>query len=145
MAIFWTFLIAAILGYIVGHYIVPNRHLRKALQDVRKQCAVALEEGNKGVYKTVVNDNGKSSELVVEVRELAVTKTGQVKVEYLSAQYRNPDFRTKKGEALLNEVRDLLGEYLPLNDIEWYETTDRHENIKKYLNSLDLINHNLFR
>ncbi|MBD1395713.1 hypothetical protein H9Q13_00920 [Pontibacter sp. JH31] len=145
MAIFWTFLIAAILGYIVGHYIVPNRQLRQALQDVRKQCATALEEGNKGVYKTIVSDNGKSSELVVEVRELAVTKTGQVKVEYLSAQYRNPDFRTKKGEALLLEVRDLLGEYLPLNDIEWYETTDRHENIKKYLNSLDLINHNLFR
>ena len=143
--IFWIFLIAAILGYLVGHYIVPNRQLRKALQDVRQQCAVALEEGNKGVYKTIVTDNGKSSELVVEVRELAVTKTGQVKVEYLSAQYRNPDFRTKKGEALLNEVRDLLGEYLPLNDIEWYETTDRHENIKKYLNSLDLINHNLFR
>lgn len=138
-------MIAAILGYLVGHYIVPNRQLRKALQDVRQQCAVALEEGNKGVYKTIVTDNGKSSELVVEVRELAVTKTGQVKVEYLSAQYRNPDFRTKKGEALLNEVRDLLGEYLPLNDIEWYETTDRHENIKKYLNSLDLINHNLFR
>ena len=81
----------------------------------------------------------------MEVRELAITKTGQVKVEYLSAQYRNPDFRTKKGEALLNEVRDLLGEYLPLNDIEWYETTDRHERIKKYLDSLDLINHNLFR
>lgn len=133
------------MGYIVGHYIVPNRHLRKALHDVRKQCAVALEEGNKGVYKTIVNDNGKSSELVVEVRELAVTKTGQVKVEYVSAQYRNPDFRTKKGEALLNEVRDLLGEYLPLNDIEWYEQTDRHERIKKYLDSLDLINHNLFR
>ncbi|MBX0335426.1 hypothetical protein K3G39_19500 [Pontibacter sp. HSC-14F20] len=143
--IFWIFLIAALLGYIVGHYVMPNRKLRKALQDVRTQCAAALEEGNKGVYKTIVNDNGKSSELVVEVRELAITKTGQVKVEYVSAQYRNPDFRTKKGEALLNEVRDLLGEYLPLNDIEWYETTDRHENIKKYLNSLDLINHNLFR
>ncbi|WP_303409630.1 hypothetical protein [Pontibacter sp. BT731] len=131
------------LGYIVGHYVMPNRKLRQALQDVRKQCAAALEEGNKGVYKTIVTDNGKSSELVVEVRELAITKTGQVKVEYVSAQYRNPDFRTKKGEALLSEVRDLLGEYLPLNDIEWYETTDRHENIKKYLNSLDLINRNL--
>nr|WP_256488661.1 hypothetical protein [Pontibacter sp. HSC-36F09] len=133
------------MGYIVGHYVIPNRKLRQALLDVRKQCAAALEEGNKGVYKTIVTDNGKSSELVVEVRELAVTKTGQVKVEYVSAQYRNPDFRNKKGEALLSEVRDLLGEYLPLNDIEWYETTDRHENIKKYLNSLDLINHNLFR
>ncbi|MHC2993336.1 hypothetical protein OB13_17780 [Pontibacter sp. HJ8] len=145
MAIFWTFLIAAILGYIVGHYIVPNRHLRKALQDVREKCVVALEEGNKGVYKTIVADNGKSSELVVEVRELAVTKTGQVKVEYLSAYYKNPEFRTKKGEALLKEVHGLLGEYLPLNEVEWYETTERHENIKKYLNSLDLINHNLFR
>lgn len=131
------------MGYIVGHYVMPNRKLRKALHDVRTQCAAALEEGNKGVYKTIVTDNGKSSELVVEVRELAVTKTGQVKVEYVSAQYRNPDFRNKKGEALLNEVRDLLGEYLPLNDIEWYETTDRHEKIKKYLNSLDLINRNL--
>lgn len=138
-------MIAAILGYIVGHYIVPNRQLRKALLDVRKQCAVALEEGNKGVYKTIVTDNGQSSELVVEVRELAVTKTGQVKVEYVSAHYKNPDFRTKKGEALLKEVQGLLGDYLPLNDIEWYEQTDRHERIKKYLDSLDLINHNLFR
>lgn len=145
MVIFWTFLIAAILGYIVGHYIVPNRHLNKALQEVRQQCAVALEEGNKGVYKTIVTEEGKSSELVVEVRELAVTKTGQVKVEYLSAQYRNPEFRTRKGDALLKEVRDLLGEYLPLNDIEWYEQSDRHDRIKKYLNSLDQINHNLFR
>lgn len=127
----------------MGHYVMPNRKLRQALHDVRTQCAAALEEGNKGVYKTIVTDNGKSSELVVEVRELAITKTGQVKVEYVSAQYRNPDFRNKKGEALLSEVRDLLGEYLPLNDIEWYETTDRHENIKKYLNSLDLINRNL--
>ncbi|WP_033316872.1 hypothetical protein [Pontibacter roseus] len=145
MAIFWTFLIAALLGYIVGHYIIPNRKLRKALQEVKEKCTIALEEGNKGVYKTVVTDNNKTSELVVEVRELAVTTTGQVKVEYLSAYYKNPEFRTKKGEALLKEVHGLLGEYLPLSEIEWYETTERHENIKKYLTSLDVIHHNLHR
>ena len=145
MLIFWTFLIAAILGYIIGHYVAPNRRLQAALREVRQQCVAALEEGNKGVYKTHVTESGKSSELVVEVRELAVTKTGQVKVEYLSAFYKNPEFRTKKGEALLREVHGLLGEYLPLNEIEWYETNERHENIKKYLNTLDENHHTLFR
>ncbi|TXK52200.1 hypothetical protein FVR03_01660 [Pontibacter qinzhouensis] len=131
------------LGYIYGHHIRPNQRLRSALIDVKQKCIAALEEGNKGVYRTIVTDNNKSSELVVEIRELAVTQNGQVKVQYLSAFYKNPDFRTKKGDALLKEVHGLLGEYLPLNEIEWYEVTERHENIKKYLNSVTLTHHNL--
>ena len=144
MLIFWTFFIGAILGYIIGNYVAPNRRLQAAIREVRQQCVAALEEGNKGVYKTLVTENGRSSELVVEVRELAVTKTGQVKVEYLSAFYKKPEFRTKKGEALLREVHGLLGEYLPLSEIEWYETNERHENIKKYLSTLDKNHHTLF-
>ncbi|MFT2007900.1 hypothetical protein ACMA1I_04430 [Pontibacter sp. 13R65] len=143
MAIFFTFVIALVLGYIYGHHIRPNQRLRKAIQDVRQKCVAALEEGNKGVYRTIVTESNKSSELVVEVRELAITQQGQVKVQYLSAFYKNPDFRNKKGDALLKEVHGLLGEYLPLNEIEWYETTERHENIKKYLNSITLTHHNL--
>jgi hypothetical protein len=73
----------------------------------------------------------------VEVKELAVTKAGQVKVEYLSAFYKNPEFRTRKGEALLKEVQGLLGDYLPLHEIEWYETTERHENIKNFVKTFD--------
>lgn len=125
------------MGYIIGHRIWPNYQLRKALQEAKAKCTAALEEGNKGIYKSIVTENGKSSELVAEVRELAVTNSGQVKVEYLSAFYKNPEFRTKKGDALLKEVHGLLGDYLPLNEIKWYETTERHEKIKNFLASLD--------
>ena len=145
MLIFWMLVVGAFLGYLYGFYVRPNQQLRAALQEARQKCAAALEEGHKGVYKTIVTDNNKSSELVVEVKELAVTQNGQVKVQYLSAFYKNPEFRTKKGEALLKEVHGLLGEYLPLNEIEWYETTERHENIKKYLNSLNTSPSNLLR
>lgn len=141
MAIFWTFVIGIIIGYVYGYHIRPKQRWRKALKEVREKCITALEEGNKGVYKTFVTDASKSSELVVEVKELAVTKNGQVKVQYLSAFYKNPEFRTRKGSALLEEVHGLLGEYLPLNEIEWYETTERHENIKKYLSSPPLTHH----
>ncbi|GAB3195299.1 spore cortex formation protein SpoVR/YcgB (stage V sporulation) [Pontibacter aydingkolensis] len=144
MIIFWTLLIGALLGYVFGHYIKPNYRLQKAIIELRQKSIAALEEGNKGIYKTVVTEHNQSSELVVEVKELAVTQTGLVKVEYLSAQYKNPVFRTKKGEALLREVHDLLGEYLPLEEIEWYETTERHENIKKYLHTLDTYPKNQF-
>ncbi|MFD2247953.1 hypothetical protein [Pontibacter ruber] len=143
MLIFWASVLAAFLGYVYGYYIRPNQRLRQALNDARQKCIAVLEEGNKGVYRTIVTDNNKSSELVVEVKELAVTKNGQVKVQYLSAFYKNPDFRTKKGEALLKEVHGLLGEYLPLSEIEWYETTEQHENIRKYLNSLQVTQTNL--
>ena len=143
MAIFWTFVIGALLGYIFGHYIRPKQRVRAALKDVREKCIAVLEEGNKGVYKTIVTDNNKSSELVVEVKELAVTKNGLVKVQYLSAYYKNPAFRTRKGEALLKEMQDLLGDYLPLEEIEWYENSERHDNIKKYLNSINFTYPNL--
>ncbi|QMU29296.1 hypothetical protein [Adhaeribacter radiodurans] len=144
MAIFWTFIIGALLGYIYGYHIRPKQRLKYAVREVRDKCVAALEEGNKGVYKTVVtNSANKSSELVVEVKELAITQSGQVKVQYLSAYYRNPEFRTRKGEALLKEVQGLLGDYLPLSEIEWYETNERHENIKKYLNSVTLNHYNL--
>lgn len=132
-----TFVITAIsaffLGYIYGHKIRPNQRLRKALKDVLEKCASVLQEGNKGLYKTVVTDNNKSSELQVEVKELAVTKNGLVKVQYLNAFYKNPDFRTKKGEALLAEVQGLLGDYLPVDEIEWYENSERHSAIKNYV------------
>ncbi|MDQ4140108.1 MAG: hypothetical protein M3142_06250 [Bacteroidota bacterium] len=142
--LFWMFIMGALLGYIYGYYIRPKQRLRQAVREVREKCIAALEEGNKGVYKTVVTDsNNKSSELVVEVKEQAITQSGQVKVQYLSAYYRNPEFRTRKGEALLKEVQGLLGDYLPLNEIEWYETNERHENIKKYLNSVTLNHFNL--
>ncbi len=120
-----------------GHYINPNLRLRKAIKEARALLTTALEEKHKGVYKTIVTEQNQSSELVAEVRELAITSGGQVKVEYLSAAYKNPAFRTRKGEALLREVRDLLGDYLPLNEIEWYENSDRLANINKNLNSLD--------
>jgi hypothetical protein len=145
MGIFWTFVIAFFIGYIYGYYIRPNLRLRKTLKEVREKSMAALEEGNKGIYKTIITDNNKSSELVVEIKELAVTQHGQVKVQYLSAFYKNPEFRTKKGDALLKEVHGLLGEYLPLNEIEWYETTQRHENIKKYINTLDNAQKETFR
>ncbi|WP_347159089.1 hypothetical protein [Pontibacter chitinilyticus] len=137
MIIFWTFVVAAVLGYLYGHRIRPNRRLRRALKEAQEICRAVLEEGRKGVYKTIVTDEQRSSELVVEVKELALTQAGQVKVQYLSAFYKNPDFRTRKGEALLKEVHGLLGDYLPQNDIEWYETTERHQKTQKYLNSLD--------
>jgi len=143
MGILIISLVAAFLGYVYGYYINPNQRLRKALKEVREKCQMALEEGNKGVYKTIVSNHNESSELVVEVKELAVTQNGQVKVQYLSAFYKNPEFRTRKGDALLKEVHGLLGDYLPLNEIEWYETTERHENIKKYLNSITLNHHRL--
>ena len=143
MGILIISLVTAFLGYIYGYYVRPNQRLRKALKEVREKCRVALEEGNKGVYKTIVTDHNKSSELVVEIKELAVTQNGQVKVQYLSAYYKNPEFRTRKGDALLKEVHGLLGEYLPLNEIEWYETTERHENIKKYLDSITINHHHL--
>jgi hypothetical protein len=137
MIIVATFVTAFLFGYLYGHKIKPNRKMREAVREVREQCRAALEEGNKGVYKTLVSEDDKSSELTVEVKEIAVTESGQVKVQYISAFYRNPEFRTKKGDALLNEVRDLLGEYLPLHEIEWYETSERHDNIKKYVNTLE--------
>lgn len=137
MGILFTLIIGFLIGYFYGYKIKPNRRLREQVKELKEQCISALEEGNKGVYRTIVMDQSKSSELVVEVKELAVTESGQVKVEYLSAYYKNPDFRTSKGEALLKEVRDLLGDFLPLQEIEWYETNERHENIKKYVHSLE--------
>lgn len=145
MAIILVAIAAAFLGYLYGHRVRPNHQLKEAIREVKEKCVAALEEGNKGVYKTIVTDNNVSSELVVEVKELAVTQNGLVKVQYLSAFYKNPDFRTKKGDALLKEVHGLLGEYLPLNEIEWYETTERHENIKKYLNSINMKHYNLLK
>lgn len=139
MLFFWTFVIGAALGYIFGHYLKPNRRLRKVIQEARQANMAVLEEGNKGVYRTVVSDHDQTSELVVEVKELAVTKAGQVKVEYLSAFYKNPAFRTKKGEALLREVRELLGDYLPLSDIEWYENAERQINAQQNLKTLDTL------
>lgn len=137
MAVFLTFLIAFILGYIYGNKIKPNQRLSTALKEIREKCAAVLEEGNKGIYKTIVTDNNQSSELVVEIKELAITKTGLVKVQYLSAYYKNPAFRTKKGDALLNEVHGLLGDYLPLEEIEWYENTEKHEKIRNFMSSLN--------
>jgi transcription elongation factor GreA-like protein len=144
MLIFWTLVIGALLGYMFGHYIRPNLRLREAIRETRKKGAALLGEQNKGVYRTIVTDQNQSSELVVEVRELAVTKSGQVKVEYTSAYYKNPVFRTKKGEALLREVWELLGEYLPQQEIEWYETKDNHENINKHLSSIDTLHRQHF-
>lgn len=135
MLIFWTFVLGAFLGYIYGYHIRPKQQLRKAINEVKEKCVAALEDGKKGVYKTVVTDQNKSSELVVEVKELAVTQRGQVKVQYLNAFYKNPVFRTRKGEALLKEVHGLLGDYLPHNEIEWYETEERHKKINEYLNT----------
>lgn len=129
--------IAFFMGYIYGHKIKPNRRLRATIKEVRENCIAALEEGRKGVFKTIVMDGDKSSELVVEVKELALTELGQVKVQYLSAYYKNPDFRTRKGEALLKEVHELLGDYLPVQEIEWYESTAKKDQIKSHLDSIE--------
>lgn len=137
MSMFWTFVIALIIGYILGHYIRPNRRVRARLKEIREKYVAFLEEGNKGVYRTIITDHNKSSELVVEIKELAITEQGQVKVEYLSAFYKNPEFRNKKGSALLKEVHGLLGDYLPANEIEWFDTSQRNEKISQKLNSLE--------
>jgi hypothetical protein len=137
MIIFLFSLLAFFIGYIYGNKIRPNIRLRDSLEEVTEKCTAVLEEGNKGVYKTIVTENNRSSELTVEVKELAITRNGQVKVQYLSAFYKNPEFRTKKGDALLAEVHGLLGDYLPMDEIEWYETTERHTNIKNYLQSIN--------
>lgn len=143
MGIFWIFVLGALLGYIYGYYIRPKQQLRQTIREVRQQCQAALEGGNKGVYRTIVTDNDRSSELVVEIQEQAVTLNGQVKVQYLSAYYKNPEFRTRKGEALLEEVQGLLGDYLPLNEIEWYDGAKRQEHIKKFLNNITVTQHHL--
>ncbi len=137
MLIFLTFLIAFFIGYLYGYKIRPNQRLRETIKELREKCVATLEEGNKGVYRTMVMEETTSSELVVEVKELAVTKNGQVKVQYLSAYYKNPEFRTKKGAALLEEVHGLLGDYLPMHEIEWFDNTSRHQNIKDFINDLD--------
>ncbi|MHA6247946.1 hypothetical protein ACXYMU_08435 [Pontibacter sp. CAU 1760] len=137
MLIFWTFVVGAVLGYLFGFYLKPNRQLRKAIGAAHAVCRSALEDSNRGVYRTVVTEQARSSELTVEVKELAVTEAGQVKVQYLSAFYRNPAFRTRKGEALLKEVRDLLGDYLPRHEIEWYENEARQLHLKQQLHTLD--------
>ncbi len=132
-----TALVAFFIGYIYGNKIKPRKQMRKALIEVQEKCKVVLEEGNKGVYRTVVSDNNQSSELTVEVKELAITKNGHVKVQYLSAFYKNPEFRTKKGEALLTEVHGLLGEYLPFDEIEWYDNSEKHASIRNFLDSIN--------
>ncbi len=129
--------LAFFMGYIYGYWIKPNRQLKETIRRTRESCLAALEDGRKGVYKTIVMDGNKSSELVVEVKEQAVTELGQVKVQYLSAYYKNPDFRTRKGEALLKEVHSLLGEYLPVHEIEWFDPKGQQQNIKNYLNTLE--------
>ena len=139
MIILITTVFAFFCGYLWGYKIKPNQRLREAIQEVKEQCRAALEEGNKGVYKTLVTEEDKTSELVVEVKELAVTEAGQVKVQYLSAFYRNPEFRTRTGEALLQEVRDLLGDFLPLDEIEWYNTAERHEQLKQHVYDLETV------
>ncbi|WP_299762021.1 hypothetical protein [uncultured Pontibacter sp.] len=145
MLFFWTFILGAALGYIFGYYLKPNRRLRKVIQEARQTNMAVLEEGNKGVYRTVVTEHDQTSELVVEVKELAVTKAGQVKVEYLSAFYKNPAFRTRKGEALLREVRELLGDYLPLSDIEWYENAERQITAQQNLKTLNTLHKHQLR
>jgi hypothetical protein len=30
-----------------------------------------------------------------------------------------------------------LGDYLPLHEIEWYETNERHDNIRRHMISLE--------
>ncbi len=137
MTFFLGIIAAFYLGYIYGHKFRPNQRLRTALKEVREKCAAVLEGGNKGLYKTVVTDDNKSSELQVEIKELAITKNGLVKVEYLHAFYKNPEFRTKKGEALLAEVQGLLGDYLPTAEIEWYENSERHSAIKNFITYVD--------
>ncbi|WP_207434628.1 hypothetical protein [Sabulibacter ruber] len=138
-AIIFACILAAFLGYIYGNRIRPNRKLKRALAEVKQKCQAVLEEGRKGVYKTLVTQEQKSSELVVEIKELAITQAGQVKVQYLNAYYKNPAFRTRKGEALLQEVQGLLGDYLPQHEIEWYDEKDRHETIKSFVQAIDTI------
>ncbi|RIJ42108.1 hypothetical protein D1627_07445 [Pontibacter oryzae] len=125
------------LGYFYGHQIKPNRQLRRAIQTAKEACAAAMQQGNRGVYRTVITDHNQTSELTVEVEELAVTQAGQVKVTFHSAFYKNPEFRTKKGEALLREVRELLGDYLPANEIEWFERTEKQNNITRQQQIID--------
>ena len=137
MAIILTFFFAFFLGYLYGYRIKPNQRLREAVREVREKCEAVLDEGRKGVYKTIVMDKDKSSELVVEVKELALTELGQVKVQYISAFYKNPEFRNRKGEALLNEVNELLGDFLPAHEIEWYEPSQKKESIRTHLDSLE--------
>ncbi|GGK79316.1 hypothetical protein ACD591_08540 [Rufibacter glacialis] len=137
MAIFFAFILAGFLGYLYGHRIRPNLKLQKTLKDLQERCKAVLEDEKKGVYKTIVTDNQKSSELVVEVKELAVTEGGQVKVEYLSAFYKNPVFRTRKGPELLQEVHGLLGDYLPRHEVEWYEVNGRHQKIREFVTELE--------
>ncbi|MBC3538840.1 hypothetical protein ACFSC6_20540 [Rufibacter sediminis] len=139
MALFFAFILAGFLGYIYGHRIRPNQKLQRTLKELQEKCRAVLEDEKKGVYKTIVTDHQKSSELVVEVKELAVTQGGQVKVQYLSAFYKNPEFRTRKGPELLQEVHGLLGEYLPKNEIEWFEVNGRHQNIKEFVTELESI------
>lgn len=137
MLIFWALIIGAALGYLYGHRIKPNRKLQRAIQTAKHACAFALQQGNKGVYRTIITDHNQTSELTVEVEELAVTQAGQVKVAYRSAFYKNPEFRTKKGEALLREVRELLGDYLPASDIEWFENKEKHEHFTRQKQIID--------
>ncbi len=126
------------MGYFLGSRLGPHRELKTTLQELRTQCEAALNEGRRGVYTTLITDQQKSSELVIEVKELATTQAGQVKVEYLSAYYKNPDFRTKKGEALLAEVQELLGLYLPDADIEWYQQPSaRQEKVQAFAQKLE--------
>ncbi|AKQ45194.1 hypothetical protein TH63_05400 [Rufibacter radiotolerans] len=131
------FFIGAFAGYLYGYKIKPNNQLRNALKEIREKGNLLLEDARKGVYKTIVTDQSASSELVVEVKELALTQAGQVKVEYLGAFYKNPAFRTRKGEALLQEVQGLLGDYLPQNEIEWYDTSARQDNMRELIQTLD--------
>lgn len=144
MLLFWTLVVGAVLGYVYGFYLKPNKLLRKSIEEAKQTCQLALQEGRKGVYRTLVQDHDQSSELVVEVKELALTQASQVKVEYLSAFYKNPSFRTKKEEALLREVRDLLGDYLPEQDIEWYDNRPRQTNIQEQLNNLNKLHEQHF-
>jgi hypothetical protein len=137
MVFVFVLLMGAVLGYIYGNMIRPNLRLQKALQEVKAKCLAVLEGGRTGVYRTIVTDNQKSSELVVEIKELAVTQAGQVKVQYLNAFYKNPVFRTRKGDALLQEVQGLLGDYLPETEIEWFETADRNAKIEEFVHRLD--------
>lgn len=135
-------IIGAILGYIYASRFKPNNDVKELLQELRVRGEELLEGGRKGVYKTIVTDQQASSELVVEIKELATTTAGQVKIQYLTAFYKNPDFRTRKGEALLEEVRNLLGEYLPQQEIEWYDSQTREENLRQFLATLEAIPNN---
>ena len=54
-----TLAIAAFLGYIYGHHIRPKARVRQVIKEVQEKCKAVLEEGNKGVYKTIVTDKDK--------------------------------------------------------------------------------------